>query len=155
MSIGSKMVDAIKVNLGWELADNLRAVGNNKPHVIDCNETNCIVTCVEDDKPYIEAMQELIDNDGNYCKIIVKQQSGARMPRGNGFGHMVWRKNTKHDGIELSFNGKPDDKIREAMKSLGFRWSHISGVWYISNKKFSEPVKMFLNGAGFTQVEDN
>lgn len=34
----------------------------------------------------------------------------------------VMRRNEQHQGIELRFNGKPDDATREAMKAHGFRW---------------------------------
>lgn len=152
-SIGHEMYEAIRQNLGWETAETLKEVKTNLPNVLDCNETFCIVTCVEDDKPYIEAMVELIDHEGD-CKIIVKEKAG-RPKAGTGFGDKVWRNNTKHGGIELSFAGKPSEEMRDKMKSLGFRWSHASGVWYISNKKSGENVSAFLKYNGFTQVEDN
>ncbi len=34
----------------------------------------------------------------------------------------VMTRNEQHQGIELRFNGKPDDATREAMKAHGFRW---------------------------------
>ncbi len=152
MNIGQEMIDAIKNNLGWELAVTTREVRDSVPQVLACNDTFCIVTCTENDKPYVEAMKELVNNGGE-CKIIMKQ-GRSRLPSGKGFGDKVWRKNTKHDGIELSFAGKPDERTRTIMKSLGFRWSHISGVWYLANKKCDEPVWNFVN-MNFKQVEDN
>lgn len=120
------MYEAIRQNLGWETAETLKEVKTNLPNVLDCNETFCIVTCVEDDKPYIEAMKELIDHEGD-CKIIVKEKA-VRPKAGTGFGDKVLRNNTKHGGIELSLAGKPSDEIRNTMKLLGFRWSHAAGV---------------------------
>lgn len=32
--------------------------------------------------------------------------------------------------VELTFNGKPSDAIRSAMKANGFRWSKDSGKWW-------------------------
>ena len=42
------------------------------------------------------------------------------------------KRNARHNGIELYFDGKPDDETREAMKSHGFRWgAGIKGKpWY-------------------------
>ncbi len=38
------------------------------------------------------------------------------------------------NGIELSFDGKPSEEIRELLKANGFRWNRRSKVWYaISN----------------------
>lgn len=38
--------------------------------------------------------------------------------------------NKEHDGIELSFKGKPSEAVRTQLKSDRFRWSRYNGVWY-------------------------
>lgn len=39
-------------------------------------------------------------------------------------------KNAQFNSIEISFQQKPDEAIREALKALKFRWHSIKRVWY-------------------------
>lgn len=39
-------------------------------------------------------------------------------------------KNTQFNSIEISFEEKPADSIREALKGLKFRWHSVKKVWY-------------------------
>lgn len=39
--------------------------------------------------------------------------------------------NAEKNGIEVSFPAKPSDETLNALKSLGFRWSKFSRVWWI------------------------
>lgn len=41
--------------------------------------------------------------------------------------------NNQFNGIELSFEGKPAEAIREAMKAAGFRWHNVKKLWYAKN----------------------
>ena len=41
--------------------------------------------------------------------------------------------NQELNGIELSFEGKPAEEIREAMKAAGFRWHRMKKLWYAKN----------------------
>ena len=145
------MENAIVENLGYKIG-TVSEVRSQVVNIIGCGEKNCIVTCVEEDKPYIEAMYELIGSE-YVVKVIVKQKAG-RVPRGTGFGDMVWRMNAKHNGVEVSFKDRPTDGMRQDLKNLGFRWSRTSGVWYIGIKKFGESAQDFLIKSGFTHVED-
>ena len=38
--------------------------------------------------------------------------------------------NSQYNSVEIAFDGKPSEKIREALKALRFRWHKVSGVWY-------------------------
>ena len=38
--------------------------------------------------------------------------------------------NEEHKGVELKFSGKPDVKVREALKNAGFRWHNTRQIWY-------------------------
>jgi hypothetical protein len=42
----------------------------------------------------------------------------------------IWNKNLEHEGIQISFLGKPSQEIRTKLKNAGFRWSGIQKVWY-------------------------
>lgn len=39
-------------------------------------------------------------------------------------------KNTDFDSLEISFDGKPTDTIRDALKAIHFRWHGVKKVWY-------------------------
>ena len=125
-------------NLGVKIAPTIQAVDDGHNHYIDVADTHCIVTCTENNKPYVDAMIDMID--GYTYKVVVKQFKG-RVPRGTGFGQNKWRINSQHGGsLELSFDGKPSDEVREQLKKYGFRWSHMGGVWYISAKKMTQEI---------------
>ena len=38
--------------------------------------------------------------------------------------------NNQFNSIEISFDSKPSEAIREALKALRFRWHSVRGVWY-------------------------
>ena len=153
MNIGERIKLAIGENLGWKLAENPQTVGVNKPNVLCCGEHYAIVTCTEDDKPYLQAMEELVaDENEDTVKFITKQKC-ARVPAGKGFGDRVWRENSEHGGIEVSFSKRPDESERATLKQLGFRWSRMSGVWYLPLKKMGDGVAQFLAAGNFKKVE--
>ena len=151
MQASEALENAVVENLGYKTG-TVAEVRSQVVNIIGCGEKNCIVTCVEDDKPYIDAMVELI-GDEYVVKVIVKAKAG-RVPRGTGFGDMVWRRNSKHNGVEVSFKDKPTDCMRQDLKNLGFRWSHASGVWYIGINKFGETAMDFFAKSGFIHMED-
>ena len=39
-------------------------------------------------------------------------------------------KNEQYNSIELTFDGKPDEKIRDALKKAGYRWHGVRRIWY-------------------------
>lgn len=39
-------------------------------------------------------------------------------------------KNEQFDSIEILFDGKPSEAIREALKALKFRWHGVKKIWY-------------------------
>ena len=142
----------IQTNLGYEIVEKPSQTRNGAVNVIDCAKRYAIATCTEDDKPYVEAMIEMAGCKDK-CKLVVKQK-GQRVPAGKGFGEKVWRTNKAHGGIELSFEKRPDEAMRSKLKMLGFRWSRVSGVWYISLKKAGSNIADMLAGEGFTRVQD-
>ncbi len=40
------------------------------------------------------------------------------------------KKNEQYNSIEITFDGKPTEAIREALKALRFRWHGVRRVWY-------------------------
>lgn len=39
-------------------------------------------------------------------------------------------KNEQYNSIELTFDGKPDEKTRDALKKAGYRWHGVRRIWY-------------------------
>lgn len=143
----------VETNLGYEAVATPSEVRNGKVNYIGASDTLCVVTCTEDDEPYVRAMAEM--HPELTVKVIVRK-GRARPPQGKGFGDKVWRFNHEHkDGVELSFSGKPDENVRNKLKSFGFRWSHFGGVWYLSADKYaaSTDCQAYL-AVNFTKVEN-
>lgn len=40
------------------------------------------------------------------------------------------RQNSKYNSLEVYFDGKPSEAIREALKALRFRWHSVNKCWY-------------------------
>lgn len=38
--------------------------------------------------------------------------------------------NKQYNGIEIAFDGKPSEAVREALKAARFRWHNVKKVWY-------------------------
>ena len=38
-------------------------------------------------------------------------------------------KNEEKNGLEIYFDGKPDENVRNILKSEGFRWAPSQGAW--------------------------
>ncbi len=38
--------------------------------------------------------------------------------------------NTEFNSIEIVFDGKPSEAVREALKALRFRWHGVKKLWY-------------------------
>ena len=41
--------------------------------------------------------------------------------------------NNEHNGIEITFDGKPAEETRAALKENGFRWHRAKKIWYAKN----------------------
>ena len=39
-------------------------------------------------------------------------------------------KNAAYNSLEISFDGKPSEAVRDALKALRFRWHSVKKVWY-------------------------
>lgn len=52
--------------------------------------------------------------------------------------------NTEFNSTEISFEGKPSEAIRDALKALRFRWHNVKKVWY--GYKTREEVEAAIKG---------
>lgn len=46
---------------------------------------------------------------------------------------MTYTLNTELNGIEIAFDEKPGEAVREALKQSGFRWHKARRIWYAKN----------------------
>lgn len=53
--------------------------------------------------------------------------------------------NTEYNSTEITFEGKPTEAIRDALKALRFRWHNVKKVWY--GYKDEQTVKAALTAA--------
>lgn len=61
------------------------------------------------------------------------------------------RFNEEKNGIELYFSNKPDEEIRDTLKSNGFRWARYNKCWYV---KDSEEKRNLLRSLGWLNEEN-
>lgn len=60
-------------------------------------------------------------------------------------------RNTQFDSLEIAFDGKPSEAIREALKELKFRWHGVKKVWY--GYADEETAKAAIEGKKVAKVE--
>lgn len=61
------------------------------------------------------------------------------------------RFNEEKNGIELYFSNKPDEEIRDTLKSNGFRWARYNKCWYC---KDTEEKRNLLKSLGWLNKEN-
>lgn len=152
MNAKETMRAEVERNLGFLEAAALGGVRQGVVHYLG-DDAVCIVSCVKEDEPYVSAVKEL--HPEITVRVIVREDvpKKARPPCGKGFGDRAWRHNSKHKyGVEVSFGGKPDEATRTSLKNMGFRWSHVGGVWYLPALKLTGEVEDYLRD--FTKAED-
>ena len=75
-------------------------------------------------------------------RIACLERLNAREEKADIVTELYTIKENKEDNrIQVFFQGKPEEKIRDVLKSCGFRWSPMNGAWQV-----------FLNGNGAWQV---
>ena len=52
----------------------------------------------------------------------------------------MYAMNEKLNGIEITFEGKPSDAIRQMMKDNGYRWHRVKQLWYAKHTELREEV---------------
>lgn len=53
----------------------------------------------------------------------------GRFAPGDGTEYEITR-NDAYGSVEVKFNGKPSDAVRQAVRGLGMRWHKLKGCWY-------------------------
>lgn len=92
---------------------------------------------------------------GHYQVFVPSDKGGWRKSgsreRGPGFGDKVWRRNTKHDGLEISFGSKPEELVLKSLKAAGYRWSGKLGLWWSKN---TGKARNIIASLRLTKVDD-
>lgn len=65
--------------------------------------------------------------------------------------------NANYNSIEINFDGKPSEAIREALKALRFRWHGVRRVWYgyADEQTTRAAIETAENGASVEQIVPN
>lgn len=71
-------------------------------------------------------------------------------PRGEGFGHMVWRYNLSRNRTEVSYSHRCKESI-QFHNDWNAHWDNANGVWWTVKHCC---VGTWLNEHGYTKVED-
>lgn len=62
---------------------------------------------------------------------------------------MKFTKNNEFNSLEISFDEKPSEEVREILKANRFRWHSVKKVWY--GYKSQEEIEKALNGLKATK----
>lgn len=65
---------------------------------------------------------------------------------------ITYKLNSEKNGVEIYFTDKPDEEIRNLMKSNGFRWAKYNKCWYA---KQSEGTITFAKQLAGEQIDNN
>lgn len=155
----NEIATVINNYIGFQTAGKPSEIEAGKIHICDL-PTQYLITCVESDIVYIEAISQLVSKPVKIISGPVTSNAMPRRrakgrkspPRGKGFGDKAWRRNAQHKGVEISFTNKPSDEMRATLKGNGFRWAPMPGVWYISEAKLTSEIRAFI-AANFREVE--
>ncbi len=63
---------------------------------------------------------------------------------------MKFTKNEQFNSLEISFDEKPSEEVREILKANRFRWHSVKKVWY--GYKTQEEIEKALNGLNETKT---
>ena len=63
---------------------------------------------------------------------------------------MKFTKNNEFNSLEISFNEKPSEEVRNILKANHFRWHSVKKVWY--GYKTQEEIEKALNGLNETKT---
>lgn len=62
-------------------------------------------------------------------------------------------RNEQFNSIEITFDGKPSEEVRNALKALHFRWHGVKKLWY--GYKTEEEVTAAIEGGAVTEPDVN
>lgn len=62
-------------------------------------------------------------------------------------------KNAQFNSLEISFNGKPSEAVRTALKALKFRWHGVKKLWYGYAEE--EAVRAAIDGQGGKEAAES
>lgn len=102
-------------------------------------ENHSIIVLEEDEeeKNDIEETENIKDSE-----VIEEKESNIQVEV---------RFNEEKNGIELYFSNKPDEEIRDTLKSNGFRWARYNKCWYC---KDTEEKRNLLKSLGWLNKEN-
>ena len=105
---------------------------------------------VLEEKEDIQAIEETTEEKNNDDVVISEEKNKPVEEKENNIQVEV-RFNEEKNGIELYFSNKPDEEIRNILKSNGFRWARYNKCWYC---KDTEEKRDLLRSLGWLNEEN-
>ena len=110
-------------------------------------ENHSIIVLEEEieEKKEIEETENIKDSE-----VIEENNNNTQEEKENNIQVKV-KFNEEKNGIELYFTDKPDEEIRDTLKSNGFRWARYNKCWYC---KDTEEKRNLLRSLGWLNEEN-
>jgi hypothetical protein len=117
---------------------------------VTTEETNEIIENV------IEEVQETIEVS-NEVVTIKTEQDNAVIEAQNETVNATYQLNDEKQGVEIYFNDKPSEEVRNQMKALGYRWGKFKKCWYAKQSEETIALAKQLTGEQATNetVQEN
>ena len=149
-TIFEKLLEKLKDFLA-DLKAYFNTIGHNPSR-----EANVLKDHVGDAVHYVESIVELFDKVAleaveNYQKTVATDeviekpakiestdtinadkdsQKGSETVKTDKYDHFTITDNTEYGSLEITFEDKPSEAVRNVLKENKFRWHKVKGVWY-------------------------
>ena len=142
-TIFEKLLEKLK-----EFLDDLKAYFNTIGHN-PSREANVLKDQVGEAVHYVESIVELFDKVAigaveNYQATVATEEATVSkteqvavdktvdktVAKTDKYDHFTITDNTEYGSLEITFDDKPSEAVRDVLKENKFRWHKVKGVWY-------------------------
>ncbi len=129
----------------WNIESDIMQYINDTVAYMKKNDSIIVLEEKED----IQIVEEVTEEKNNDNVTISEEKSKPIEEKEN--IQVECKFNEEKNGIELYFNEKPDEEIRDILKSNGFRWARYNKCWYC---KDTEEKRNLLKSLGWLNEEN-
>ena len=129
----------------WNVTEDILTYILDTIEYMKCN--NSII--VLEEKEDIQAIEETTEEKNN-DDVVISEEKNKPVEEKEGV-KVECKFNEEKNGIELYFSDKPDEEIRDTLKSNGFRWARYNKCWYC---KDTEEKRDLLKSLGWLNEEN-
>ena len=138
-TIFEKLLEKLKEFLA-DLKAYFNTIGHNPSR-----EANVLKDQVGEAVHYVESIVELFDKVAigaveNYQATVATEEATVSkteqvavdktVAKTDKYDHFTITDNTEYGSLEITFDGKPSEAVRNVLKEHKFRWHKVKGVWY-------------------------